>query len=153
MVSRFIEEATAAVRRLVPDIAVLIVAHLGDGNVHFIPFFGFDRWNALPARDELAQQLRRSVNDVAHRLGGTFSAEHGIGRTMLPEMAHYKSPVELEMMRIIKRGFDPANLFNPGRLLPASSQPRASETGHPLAARATPRQLNSRPTSFRKERP
>ena len=139
MVSRFIDEATAAVRQVVPDIAVLIVAHLGDGNVHFIPFFDFDRWNALPERDELAQQLRRSVNDVAHRLGGTFSAEHGIGRTMLAEMAHYKSAVELEMMRIIKRGFDPANLFNPGRLLPAASQPRASESGHPLAARATPR--------------
>ncbi len=140
MVSRFIERATTAVRQVVQDIDVLIVAHLGDGNVHFIPFFTFERWNALPDREAAAQEIRRRVNDAAHDLGGTFSAEHGIGRTMLPEMAHYKSSVELEMMRTIKRSFDPDNLFNPGRLLPAPGQPRASETGHPLAAaRATAR--------------
>jgi FAD/FMN-containing dehydrogenase len=117
-VPRFIDEATAAVRRLVPGLPVLIVAHLGDGNVHFIPFFTFDAWNALPDRDTMAADIRRAVNDVADALGGTFSAEHGVGRTSLAEMAHYKSPVELAMMRALKSTFDPANLFNPGRLLP-----------------------------------
>ncbi|MGO4402520.1 FAD-binding oxidoreductase [Achromobacter sp. PAB15] len=117
-VPRFIEDATAAVRRLVSDLPVLIVAHLGDGNVHFIPFFTFDAWNALPDRDTMAANIRRTVNDVADALGGTFSAEHGVGRTSLAEMAHYKSPVELAMMRALKSTFDPANLFNPGRLLP-----------------------------------
>lgn len=117
-VPRFIEEATAAVRRLVPELPALIVAHLGDGNVHFIPFFTFDAWNALPDRDAMAASIRRAVNDVADALGGTFSAEHGVGRTSLAEMAHYKSPIELAMMRTLKSAFDPANLFNPGRLLP-----------------------------------
>jgi FAD/FMN-containing dehydrogenase len=117
-VPRFIDEATAAVRSLVPGLPVLIVAHLGDGNVHFIPFFTFDAWNALPDRDTMAADIRRAVNDVADALGGTFSAEHGVGRTSLAEMAHYKSPVELAMMRALKSTFDPANLFNPGRLLP-----------------------------------
>lgn len=117
-VPHFIEAATAAVRRLVPDLPVLIVAHLGDGNVHFIPFFTFDAWQALPQRDAMAAEIRRAVNDVADALGGTFSAEHGVGRTSLAEMAHYKSPVELAMMRALKSTFDPANLFNPGRLLP-----------------------------------
>lgn len=117
-VPRFIDEATQAVRRLVPDLPVLIVAHLGDGNVHFIPFFTFDAWNALPNRDAMAADIRRAVNDVSHALGGTFSAEHGVGRTSLAEMAHYKSPIELAMMRALKSTFDPANLFNPGRLLP-----------------------------------
>lgn len=117
-VPHFIEAATAAVRRLVPDLPVLIVAHLGDGNVHFIPFFTFDAWHALPQRDAMAAEIRRAVNDVADALGGTFSAEHGVGRTSLAEMAHYKSPVELAMMRALKSTFDPANLFNPGRLLP-----------------------------------
>jgi len=117
-VPHFIEAATAAVRRLVPDLPVLIVAHLGDGNVHFIPFFTFDAWQALPLRDAMAAEIRRAVNDVADALGGTFSAEHGVGRTSLAEMAHYKSPVELAMMRALKSTFDPANLFNPGRLLP-----------------------------------
>ncbi|MEN4922181.1 FAD-binding oxidoreductase [Achromobacter spanius] len=117
-VPRFIDEATVAVRRLVPDLPVLIVAHLGDGNVHFIPFFTFDAWNALPDRDAMAAAIRRAVNDVADALGGTFSAEHGVGRTSLAEMGHYKSPVELDMMRALKATFDPTNLFNPGRLLP-----------------------------------
>lgn len=117
-VPRFIDEATRAVRALVPGLPVLIVAHLGDGNVHFIPFFTFDAWNALPDRDAMAASIRRAVNDVADALGGTFSAEHGVGRTSLAEMAHYKSPVELAMMRALKSTFDPANLFNPGRLLP-----------------------------------
>jgi FAD/FMN-containing dehydrogenase len=117
-VPRFIDEATQAVRRLVPGLPVLIVAHLGDGNVHFIPFFTFDAWNALPGRDAMAASIRRAVNDVADALGGTFSAEHGVGRSSLAEMAHYKSPVELAMMRAVKQAFDPDHLFNPGRLLP-----------------------------------
>ncbi len=117
-VPRFIAAATDAVRRLVPDLPILIVAHLGDGNVHFIPFFTFDAWNALPERDAMAAAIRRAVNDVADALGGTFSAEHGVGRTSLAEMAHYKSRVELAMMRTLKASFDPAALFNPGRLLP-----------------------------------
>ncbi|WP_445657662.1 FAD-binding oxidoreductase [Achromobacter sp. NCFB-sbj8-Ac1-l] len=117
-VPQFIADATAAVHRLVPGLPILIVAHLGDGNVHFIPFFTFDAWNALPERDATAAAIRRAVNDAADALGGTFSAEHGVGRTSLAEMAHYKSPVELDMMRTLKAGFDPAALFNPGRFLP-----------------------------------
>jgi FAD/FMN-containing dehydrogenase len=109
------------VRAHVPGIDVIIVAHLGDGNAHFIPFMSFPAWEALPDRDAIGNALRRSVNDVAHRLGGTFSAEHGIGRTQLGEMAAYKSVVELETMRAIKQALDPLNLFNPGRLLPARS--------------------------------
>lgn len=114
----FIEQASAAVRNIVPDVDVVIVGHIGDGNVHFIPMFSFDDWNALPDPASMALAMRRSVNDVAQRLGGTFSAEHGVGQTGLPEMAHYKSAAELALMRTIKRALDPANLFNPGRLIP-----------------------------------
>ena len=120
-VPRFIAEATRAVRAFVPDMEVLVVAHLGDGNAHFIPFLRFAAWEALSDRDATASAIKRSVNDVAHALGGTFSAEHGIGRTLLAEMAAYKTAVELELMRSIKQALDPHNLFNPGRLLPARS--------------------------------
>jgi len=125
-VPEFIESATAAVREIVPGLPIVIVAHLGDGNVHFIPSFTFDAWQALPDRDAVGQRLRHVVNDIAHGLHGTFSAEHGIGRTLLPEMAHYKSPVELSMMRRVKQAFDPNNLFNPGRLLPSSPPQESS---------------------------
>ncbi|MBP6018908.1 MAG: FAD-binding oxidoreductase [Burkholderiaceae bacterium] len=117
-VPQFIHDATAAVQAIVPGLKVVIVAHLGDGNVHFIPFFSFDQWQALADQGATAQAIRRSVNDVAHSLGGTFSAEHGVGRTLLPEMQHYKSPVELAMMHAVKQALDPGNLLNPGRLLP-----------------------------------
>jgi FAD/FMN-containing dehydrogenase len=121
-VPAFIEEATRAVRTLDPQIDVVVVGHMGDGNIHFIPMYSFDAWRALP--DALAQgaAMRRSVNDAAHALGGTFSAEHGIGQTGLPEMKHYKSDAELSIMRAVKAALDPRNLMNPGRLIP---DPRA----------------------------
>ncbi len=120
-VSAFIAQADAAVRRVVPDMPSIVVAHLGDGNVHFIPFLEFADWERLADRDEMARRIRHAVNDVAHSLGGTFSAEHGIGRTLIGEMAHYKPPAELALMRAVKRAFDPDNLFNPGRLLPPAA--------------------------------
>jgi FAD/FMN-containing dehydrogenase len=119
-VAEFIERATAAVRRIVPGIEVLVVAHLGDGNVHFIPFFPFDRWRDLDAPEATELRIRDCVNEVAHELGGTFSAEHGVGQTHTREMAQFKPAVELALMRRIKQMLDPGDLFNPGRLLPAS---------------------------------
>ncbi|MBF5096046.1 FAD-binding oxidoreductase [Azospirillum sp. INR13] len=117
-VPAFINAATAAVRALVPDLPVIVVAHLGDGNVHFIPFFTFDIWNAFAEREALANAIRHAVNDEAARLNGTFSAEHGVGRVQLGEMARYKPAAELALMRAVKQALDPQNIFNPGRLLP-----------------------------------
>ncbi len=115
----FIEKATIAVHAVVPSLPVIVVAHLGDGNVHFIPFFGFTRWDALKDKDATAARLRRAIDEAAVALGGTFSAEHGIGRVLRAEMACYKPQVEIAMMQAVKRSFDPLGLFNPGKLLPA----------------------------------
>ena len=120
-VAEFIAQADVAVRHLVPGMASIVVAHLGDGNVHFIPFLAFAAWERLAERDEMARRIRHAVNDVAYSLGGTFSAEHGIGRTLIGEMAHYKPPAELALMRAVKQAFDPDNFFNPGRLLPPAA--------------------------------
>jgi FAD/FMN-containing dehydrogenase len=117
-VPSFIEEATRSVRAAVPELPIVIVSHLGDGNVHFIPFFSLEQWKRVENPDDFAQQIRNIVNQTAISLGGTFSAEHGVGRTLLADMAHYKSAIELSMMRAIKQAVDPKNLFNPGRLLP-----------------------------------
>ena len=121
-VPAFIDAATAAVHRIVPDLPIVIVAHLGDGNVHFIPFFSFEAWAALADKDAMAHDVRRVVNDVAAAFGGTFGAEHGVGQTLVPEMARYKPPVELRLMHAMKRALDPKGLFNPGRLLPPEDQ-------------------------------
>jgi FAD/FMN-containing dehydrogenase len=117
-VPAFIESATRAVRALDPQVDVVIVGHMGDGNIHFIPFYPFDAWRALPDCAATGAAMRRAVNDVAASLNGTFSAEHGVGQSGLAEMAHYKSAAELSIMRAIKQALDPRNLMNPGRLFP-----------------------------------
>jgi FAD/FMN-containing dehydrogenase len=117
-VPEFIERGTAAVRTIVPGLEVLVVTHLGDGNVHFIPFFSFDRWRELDDCAAMELRIRGCVNRIAHELGGTFSAEHGVGLIHTPEMTQFKPAVELALMRKVKHLLDPSGLFNPGRLLP-----------------------------------
>ena len=68
-----------------------------------IPFFGFAQWKAVSDQDAIAERIRHAVNDAAHALGGTFSAEHGIGRTLTGEMARYKPAVEIALMQAIKQ--------------------------------------------------
>ena len=118
----FIEQATEAAHRVVPDAPIIIVAHLGDGNVHFIPQMQFAQWAALTPeqQDHLSHAVKQAVNEVACQLAGTFSAEHGIGQVLTDEMALFKPAVEIDLMHAIKRAIDPEQRFNPGRLLPSS---------------------------------
>lgn len=117
-VPEFIEAATRAVHAIVPGLDIAIVGHMGDGNVHFIPMFSFEAWAALADSAATGDAMRACVNDVAARLAGTFSAEHGVGQTGLPLMQRYKSTAELALMRTLKAALDPNQLFNPGRLVP-----------------------------------
>jgi FAD/FMN-containing dehydrogenase len=59
------------------------------------------------------------VHDIVVELGGSISAEHGIGRTRLAELEHYKQPVELTMMRAVKQALDPKGIMNPGKVVRA----------------------------------
>ncbi|AKM31557.1 hydroxyacid dehydrogenase [Pandoraea faecigallinarum] len=117
-VPEFIEASTRAVHAIVPGLDIAIVGHMGDGNVHFIPMFSFADWAALADSAAMGDAMRACVNDVAARLSGTFSAEHGVGQTGLPLMRRYKAPAELALMRTVKAALDPNRLFNPGRLVP-----------------------------------
>ena len=63
------------------------------------------------------QEFNYIVHGVVHDLRGSISAEHGVGRLKRDEITHYKSPVEIELMRTIKRALDPANIMNPGKLV------------------------------------
>ena len=116
----FIEQATKAAHRIVPAAPIIIVAHLGDGNVHFIPQIQFAQWSALSSvqQDLLSHTVKQAVNEVACALAGTFSAEHGIGQALTDEMTLFKPAVELDLMQAIKQAIDPRKRFNPGRLLP-----------------------------------
>jgi FAD/FMN-containing dehydrogenase len=115
-VPAFIEQASRAVQGRFPMADILLVAHMGDGNVHFIPRFGFDDWAAFPDQPAVAEQVRRLVHDEAVALGGTFSAEHGIGHVLVGEMRRLRPELELELMRGIRRAIDPGQSFNRGKL-------------------------------------
>jgi len=67
----------------------------------------------------LWEEINHLVHDHVAELGGSFSAEHGIGISKISEMHRYKDPTALEIMATIKRAIDPDNLFNPGKVIPA----------------------------------
>jgi FAD/FMN-containing dehydrogenase len=115
LVPAFIEEASAAVVALLPGARPVPFGHLGDGNIHYNV--------SQPVGADKAAFLRRwgEVNAVVHgivtRLGGSISAEHGIGRLKRDLLAAVKDPVEMDMMRAIKAALDPKGILNPGRVL------------------------------------
>ena len=113
----FIDQASRAVQARWPELVIVLVAHMGDGNVHFIPRFSFEQWKRFANPTEVADAVRAVVHDVAVSLGGTFSAEHGVGHVLVDELVRLRSPLELELMHRIRAVLDPQDLMNPGKLL------------------------------------
>jgi FAD/FMN-containing dehydrogenase len=89
----------------------LHIAHLGDGNIHFTVY---------PTRDDpaLSDAVIEAVEDEVQALGGSFSAEHGVGLSKKPSMKRRKDPVALDIMRAVKAAVDPQNRMNPGKIIP-----------------------------------
>jgi len=115
-IPEFLERATAAAGTVIPGIRPVPFGHIGDGNIHFnlSQPKGADR-DAFMARWD---EVNRVVHDIAVELGGSISAEHGLGRMKVAENMHYKAPLEIELQQRIKRVFDPQNLMNPGKVVP-----------------------------------
>lgn len=113
----FIEAADKMSAKRFPEARVLVVSHLGDGNVHYILMFPHEYWRSLPDGEAKAIEVEMAVHDIALRFGGTISAEHGIGRKLTSELERLGDPVKLAVMRDIKKALDPENLMNPGALL------------------------------------
>jgi len=113
--AEFVTRASQWVSANVPDGLLVAYGHVGDGNLHFnvsaAP--GAQRERFL-AREE---PVRRAIHDLVSEFGGSFSAEHGIGRLKVGELERYTSPVELALMRAVKRAFDPHGIMNPGKVL------------------------------------
>ncbi|MGX0975030.1 FAD/FMN-containing dehydrogenase [Roseovarius sp. MBR-51] len=89
--------------------------HLGDGNLHYnvFPMPGRARADHVAERDE----IKRAVHDLVHAMGGSVSAEHGIGRLKVEDLERYGDPVKLDAMRAIKAALDPLGIMNPGAVL------------------------------------
>ena len=111
----FMHRATNACLQILPGVRVLPFGHLGDGNIHF---------NLVAAANavgntilEHGDALAAAVNEVARALGGSFSAEHGIGQLKTGMLAEWRNGVELDIMRKLKEALDPEGLLNPGKVL------------------------------------
>ncbi|MFE0758654.1 FAD-binding oxidoreductase [Inquilinus sp. NPDC058860] len=113
----FIAAADEVAAARFPQAKTQVVCHLGDGNVHYILMFQRDFWASLPDPEGFALEVERAVHDAAARFGGTFSAEHGVGRKLTEELERLADPLRYELMGRIKALFDPRNLMNPGVLL------------------------------------
>ena len=110
-VGEFMDRMQARLAQIDPQAVPVVVAHLGDGNIHYAVWLG--------AEDAaLKDQVTEAVEDEVLRLRGSFSAEHGIGQWKLPSMARRKDKVALAAMRAIRQALDPNGVLNPGKLLP-----------------------------------
>jgi D-lactate dehydrogenase (cytochrome) len=114
-IPRFMERATATAEAMIPGVRPVPFGHLGDGNLHFnlTQPEGADRDAFLARWDE----VNRAVHEIVVEMGGSISAEHGIGRMKVEENKHFKSAVEIALMARIKAALDPHDIMNPGKLL------------------------------------
>ncbi len=114
-IAEFLDRAGSALTAAYPGIRLCAFGHVGDGNLHYNPVAPID-WQGPSFRNE-REAVNRIVHDLVIELGGSISAEHGIGRLRLDENMHYKTQAELELMRTIKRALDPQNIMNPGKVI------------------------------------
>ncbi len=114
-VPRFIEQGAAIVAEILPEALLVPFGHLGDGNIHF----NLTQPKTMTREAFLAEtpRINRRIHDLAVEMGGSFSAEHGVGLLKKDELAHYKDPVALDLMRRIKDAIDPGHDMNPGKML------------------------------------
>ncbi|MFK7902824.1 MAG: FAD-binding oxidoreductase [Nitratireductor sp.] len=119
LMPEFLTRADAIVYKEIPDARICGFGHLGDGNIHYNI--------SQPASEDIEANKpdfmakREHINDLVHELiiqmGGSISAEHGIGVMKRDLMAATKQPIELQMMKQIKQAFDPKGIMNPGKVL------------------------------------
>ena len=113
-IAEFLEMADAAIRTVLPSAGSYPFGHVGDGNLHYAIKAPGDEAALLAARGP----LEHVVQDVTAKLGGSISAEHGLGLAKNADIERYKSADEIALMRALKRTLDPKNILNPGKLLP-----------------------------------
>lgn len=118
-IPEFLDRAGDALLQRWPDLRVVAFGHIGDGNLHY----NLSKSERADNHDFVARtpEVNRIVHDLVTELGGSISAEHGLGQLKREEIARYKSPVEMDLMRSIKRALDPSGLMNPGKVLPADT--------------------------------
>jgi FAD/FMN-containing dehydrogenase len=115
-IAEFLQRADAAMLAAYPGVRLCAFGHVGDGNMHYNPVRPTD-WD-LPRYRAERDRINRIVHDIVVELGGSISAEHGIGQLKRGLLARHKDPVALATMGAIKRALDPNGILNPGKVLP-----------------------------------
>ena len=116
----FINKSLIEIKKINKFLRVNCFGHMGDGNLHF---------NVFPPREEknssyvrIKSQLTNIINNNCKRLGGSFSAEHGVGRLKVKDLKQYCDPGKFNVMRQIKKAIDPFTILNPGVILRQHNQ-------------------------------
>jgi FAD/FMN-containing dehydrogenase len=117
-IPELIEKGNALALELAPEGDVVSYGHAGDGNLHF-------NLSQKPGADleqfvGRTHALELAMFDLVESLGGSISAEHGIGRLKAAEFARRADPVELAVMHTLKKALDPKGILNPGKVLCAN---------------------------------
>jgi FAD/FMN-containing dehydrogenase len=110
----FLARANAAMEQVCPGARIVAFGHMGDGNFHYAVL---QPEAADPARFP-GQRLSLTVYEIADALGGSISAEHGIGVARTGDLARFKDPESLALMRAVKAALDPQRIMNPRALIP-----------------------------------
>ncbi|KAA0687607.1 FAD-binding oxidoreductase [Azospirillum brasilense] len=119
----FVARVEEALRSAYPDANVMMVGHIGDGNIHVVVLFPHERFATADAFEAASDAIDVIIDDIAMELGGSITAEHGVGYTYRRRLARTKNPDELMLMRKIKRMLDPDGLMNPGKIFLPSEGP------------------------------
>jgi FAD/FMN-containing dehydrogenase len=111
----FLIRGDELIRKLAPDAELLAFGHVGDGNLHYnvsLPSgLADDQWR------ELGEPVTTALYDLVDELGGSFSAEHGVGRLKRPYLAKHRGGSEINLMRALKKTLDPNDILNPGKVI------------------------------------
>ena len=116
----FINKSLVEIKEINKSLRVNCFGHMGDGNLHF---------NIFPPREEkksnyerIKSKLTKVINNNCKGLGGSFSAEHGVGRLKVKDLEQYCDPGKFDVMRQIKKAIDPFTILNPGVILRQDNQ-------------------------------
>ena len=103
------------VKAKLPGVRICAFGHAGDGNIHYNLSQPVDANKADYMKN--LNSINRAIHDLVMSIGGSFGAEHGIGQLKRNDMKRYKSDVELDLMRTLKKALDPSNTMNPGKVI------------------------------------
>ncbi len=111
---KFFETAEKEIKKINSKIILHPFGHIGDGNIHYNMIFPSN--NSTDSYENLRDRIYFYINNLVEEFGGSFSAEHGIGQIKKESLLKFKSMNEIDLMKSLKKVFDPKNILNPGKI-------------------------------------